>query len=389
MTLRRSAAPTMKSNNSLCDSFIPTKVGDGHGIATFGLRQHSVLSFSPILQGDSSRATSLLIGIMKLRRHQFLRLAAAAAALAVVAPTARAQSYPTRPVRIVVGFAAGGTTDIVARLIGQWLSERLGQQFIIENRPGASTNVATEAVARAPADGYTLLAVGSTSTINVTLHDKLSFNLNRDFAMVAGLNRSPLVLEVHPAVPVNTVPEFIAYARANPGKISMASFGAGSISHVAGEMFKMDAGVDLIHVPYNGSGPMLIDLLGGQVQAAFDNLPASVGHIRAGKLRALAITSAMRSEVLPNVPTLADFLRGYEVSAFIGVGVPKNTPDEIIDKLNKEISLGLASPNIKARLAELGSAPLVLSPAEFSKLVADETEKWAKVIRASKIRAEQ
>ena len=327
---------------------------------------------------------------MKLLRRQFLHLAAAAAAFAVAAPTARAtQSYPTRPVRIVVGFAAGGTTDIVARLIGQRLSERLGQQFIIENRPGASTNVATEAVARAPSDGYTLLAVGSTSTINATLHDKLSFNLNRDFAMVAGLNRSPLVLEVHPAVPVNTVPEFIAYAKANPGKISMASFGAGSTSHVAGEMFKIDAGVDMIHVPYNGSGPMLIDLLGGQVQAAFDNLPASVGHIRAGKLRALAITSAMRSGALPNVPTLAEFLPGYEVSAFIGVAVPKNTPDEIIDKLNKEINLGLADPNIKARLAELGSVPLVLSPAEFSKLVAHETEKWAKVVRASKMRAEQ
>jgi tripartite-type tricarboxylate transporter receptor subunit TctC len=321
-------------------------------------------------------------------RRRFLHLAAAAAAFAVAAPTARAQNYPTRPVRIVVGFAAGGTTDIVARLIGQRLSERLGQQFIIENRPGASTNVATEAVARAPADGYTLLAIGSTSTINATLHDKLSFNLNRDFAMVAGLNRSPLVLEVHPAVPVNTVPEFIAYAKTNPGKISMASFGAGSISHVAGEMFKVVAGVDMIHVPYNGSGPMLIDLLGGQVQAAFDNLPASVGHIRAGKLRALAITGAMRSEALPNVPMLADFLPGYEVSAFVGIGVPKNTPDEIIDKLNKEINLGLADPNIKARYAELGSAPLVLSPSEFSKLVADETEKWAKVIRAAKIKTE-
>ena len=325
---------------------------------------------------------------MNFQRRRFLRLAANATVFSVISRNAWAQAYPTRPVRIVVGFAAGGTTDIVARLIGQRLSERLGQQFIIENRPGASTNVATEAVARAPADGYTLLAIGSTSTINATLHDKLSFNLNRDFAMVAGLNRSPLVLEVHPAVPVNTVPEFIAYAKTNPGKISMASFGAGSISHVAGEMFKMVAGVDMIHVPYNGSAPMLIDLLGGQVQAAFDNLPASVGHIRAGKLRALAITGAMRSEALPNVPMLADFLRGYEVSAFIGIGVPKNTPDEIIDKLNKEINLGLADPNIKARYAELGSAPLVLSPAEFSKLVADETEKWAKVIRAAKIKTE-
>jgi tripartite-type tricarboxylate transporter receptor subunit TctC len=325
---------------------------------------------------------------MKFRRRQFLHLTAAAAALAVAAPTAEAQNYPTRPVRIVVGFAAGGTTDIVARLIRQWLSERLGQQFVIENRPGASTNIATDAVARAPADGYTLLTVGSTNTINATLHDKLSFNVNRDFAMVAGLNRSPLVLEVHPALPVNTVPEFIDYLKANPGKISMASFGAGSISHVAGEMFKMMAGVNMVHVPYNGSGPMLVDLLGGQVQAAFDNLPASVGHIKAGKLRALAITTAVRSEALPNVPTLADFLRGYEVSAFIGLAAPKNTPDDIIDKLNKEINAGLADPTIKARFAELGGAPLVLSPAELSKLVADETEKWAHVIRAAKIKAE-
>jgi tripartite-type tricarboxylate transporter receptor subunit TctC len=298
------------------------------------------------------------------------------------------QAYPTRPVRIVVGFAPGGTTDIVARLIGQRLSERLGQQFIIENRPGASTNVATESVARAPADGYTLLTVGTTSAINATLHDKLSFNLNRDFAMVAGLNRSPLVLEVHPSVPVNTVPDFIAYAKANPRKFSMASFGTGSISHVAGEMFKIATGVDMIHVPYGGSGPMLIDLLSGQVQAAFDNLPASIEHIRAGKLRALAITSATRSDVLPNIPTLADFLPGYEASAFIGIAAPKNTPDAIVDKLNKEINLGLADPNMKARLAELGSEPLILSPAEFSKLVADETEKYGKVVRAAKIKTE-
>jgi tripartite-type tricarboxylate transporter receptor subunit TctC len=325
---------------------------------------------------------------MKLQRRRFLRLAANATAFSVVSRNAWAQAYPTRPVRIVVGFAAGGTTDAIARLIGQRLSERLGQQFVIENRPGASTNIATEAVARAPADGYTLITVGSTNAINATLHDKVSFNLSRDLAMVAGLNRSPLVLEVHPAVPVTTVPDFIAYAKTNPGKISMASFGAASISHVAGEMFKMDTGVDMIHVPYNGSGPMLIGLLGGQVQAAFDNLPASVGHIRDGKLRALAITSAMRSEALPNVPTLSEFLRGYEVNAFIGVGVPKSTPGEIIDKLSKEINLGLADPNIKARFAELGGAPLVLSPAEFSKLVADETEKFAQVIRQANIKAE-
>ena len=325
---------------------------------------------------------------MDLQRRRFLRLTANATTFSVVSSIAWAQAYPTRPVRLIVGFAAGGTTDIVARLIGQWLSERLGQQFIIENRPGASTNIATEAVARALPDGYTLLTVGSTNSINATLHDKLSFNLNRDFVMVAGLSRSPLVLAVNPALPVNNVPEFIAYAKANPGKISMASFGAGSISHVAGEMFKMVAGIDVIQVPYSGSAPMLTDLLGGRVEAAFDNLPASIGHIRAGKLRALAITTAMPSETLPNVPTLGDFLQGYEVSAFIGVSAPKNTPDDIVNKLNKEINLGLADPNLRARFAELGAAPLVLSSAEFTKLVADETEKWAKVIRAAKIKAE-
>jgi tripartite-type tricarboxylate transporter receptor subunit TctC len=321
---------------------------------------------------------------MKLRRRQFLYLLAAAAAFAT--PSAGAQDYPTRPVRIVVGFAAGGTTDVTARLLGQWLSERLGQQFVVENRPGASTNIATEAVARAPADGYTLLTVGSTNTINATFHDKLSFNLNRDFAMVAGLNHSPLVLVVHPTVPAKTVPEFIAYAKANAGKVSMASFGTGSISHVAGESFKMLAGVKMVHVPYNGSAPMLIDLLGGQVHAAFDNLPASVGHIKAGKLRALAVTTAMRSEALPDVPTLADFFRGYEVRAFIGLAAPRNTPAIVIDKLNKAINAGLADPKIKARIVALGGAPLVLSPAEFSKFVADETAKWGKVILDAKIK---
>ena len=323
---------------------------------------------------------------MDLPRRRFLGLAANAAAFSVASGNVWAQAYPARPVRIVVGFAPGGTTDIAARLIGQWLSQRLAQQFVIENRPGAGTNIATEAVARASADGYTLLTIGSTNTINATFHEKLSFNLNRDFAMVAGLHHSPLVLEVHPAVPAKTVPEFIAYARANPGKISLASFGAGSISHVAGEMFKMMAGVNMVHVPYNGSAPMLTDLLSGQVQVAFDNLPASLAHIRAGKLRALAITTAMRSEALPDVPTLADFLPDYEVSAFIGVGAPKGTPDYIIDKLNKEINAALADPTVKARFAELGGGPLVLSPAEFSKLVADETEKWAKVILAAKIK---
>jgi tripartite-type tricarboxylate transporter receptor subunit TctC len=328
------------------------------------------------------------MGAMKLRRRQFLHLSAAAAAFAVAAPTARAQNYPTRPVRILVGFSAGGTTDIVARLIGQWLSERLGQQFIIENRPGANTNLALEAVVRAAADGYTLGTVGPSNVLNSTLSRQSNFDLNRDLAMVAGLNRSPLVLEVHPAVPVNSVPEFISYAKANAARISMASYGTASISHVAGELFKIVADVKLVHVPYRGSAPMLIDLLGGQVQAAFDNLPASIEHIRAGKLRALAVTTASRSEALPQVPSLGEFLPGYEASAFIGVGAPKSTPAEIVIKLNEEINAGLADPKIKARLAELGSTPLVLSPAALSKFMDDETEKWAKVIRDANIKAE-
>jgi len=325
---------------------------------------------------------------MKRPRRRFLHLAAGAAALSTVSRIARAQAYPTRPVRIIVGFAAGGTTDIISRLIGQWLSERLGEQFIIENRPGASANLATEAVVRAPADGYTLLALVATNAINATLYDKLSFNLTRDIAPVAGLIRSPLVLEVHPSVPVKTVPEFVAYAKANPGKITMASFGTGSTSHVAGELFKMMAGVNLLHVPYRGSGPMLTDLLGGQVQMTFDNLPASIEHIRAGKLRALAVATAMRSEVLPDIPTVADFLPGYEASAWNGVGVPKDTPAEIIDKLNNEINAALADPKIKARIAELGAAVFPSSPSEFGKFIADETDKWAKVVKFAGIKPE-
>lgn len=324
---------------------------------------------------------------MKFLRREFLHLTAGAAAFAVAVPVARAQNYPTRPVRIVVGFAAGGTTDVAARLIGQRLSDRIGQQFFVENRPGASTNIATELVARAPADGYTLLTIGSTNTINATLHEKLSFNLSRDFTMIAGITSSPLVLAVNPAVPVKSVPELVAYARANPRKISMASFGAGSISHVAGEMFKMMAGVEMVHVPYNGSGPMLIDLLSGQVQIAFDNLPASIGHIGAGKLRALAVTSAKRSDVLPNVPTLGEYYKGTEAIAFIGIGAPKNTPDDIVQRLSREINAVLAEPKIKARFAELGGEALVMSPAEANKFVQDETEKWGKVIRAAKITA--
>jgi tripartite-type tricarboxylate transporter receptor subunit TctC len=325
---------------------------------------------------------------MKLPRRQFLHLAAGAAALPAASRIAWAQAYPTRPVRLIVGFPAGGTADISARLIGQWLSERLGQQFVIENRPGAATNLATEAVVRAPADGYTLLQVTTSNAINATLYDKLNYNFVRDITMVAGLTRTPLVLEVHPAVPVNTAPEFVAYAKANPGKLSMASFGTGTISHVASELFKMVTGVDMVHVPYRGSAPMLPDLLGGQVQAAFDNLPASIEHIRAGRLRPLAVTTATRSPTLPDVPTVGEFLPGYAASAWSAVGAPKNTPAEIVDKLNKEINAGLGDPKIRARLADLGATPLTGSPADFSKHVTEETEKWAKVIRAANIKAE-
>jgi tripartite-type tricarboxylate transporter receptor subunit TctC len=325
---------------------------------------------------------------MTLQRRRFLHLAANAAAFSVVSRNAWAQAYPTRPVRLIVGFPAGGTTDVVARLLGQWLSERLGQPFIIDNRPGANTNLAFEAVARAPADGYTLGTVGPSTAINATLYHQLNVDVGRGLVMVAGLNNSPLVLEVHPAVPVNSVPEFIAYAKANSATINLASFGAGSISHVALELFKIAAGLDAVHVPYRGSAPMLTDLLGGQVQAAFDNLPASIEHLKAGKLRALAVSTATRSEVLPQIPSLGEFLPGYEASAFLGVGAPKSTPAEIVIKLNQEINAGLADPRIKARLAELGGAPFVLSHAELGKFMDDETEKWAKVIRTAKIKAE-
>jgi tripartite-type tricarboxylate transporter receptor subunit TctC len=329
-----------------------------------------------------------MMGSMKLRRRQFLNLAAAAAALAVAAPTAGAQNYPTRPVRIIVGFPAGGTTDIAARLIAQSLSERLGQQFIVENRPGAATNLATEAVVRAPADGYTLLAVTATNTINASLYEKLNFNLVRDIVMVAGILRSPLVLEVHPSVPVKTGPELIAYAKANPGKMTMASFGTGTSSHVAGELFKMTSGVNMLHVPYRGSAPMLTDLIGGQVQAALDNLPASIEHIKAGKLRALAVTTAARSDSIPDVPTVAEFLPGLETSAWVAIGLPRNTPAEIIDKLNREINAALADPKMKARAADLGATVYPGSPADFDRLVAEEAERWAKVVKFAGLKPE-
>jgi tripartite-type tricarboxylate transporter receptor subunit TctC len=325
---------------------------------------------------------------VKLPRRTFLHLAAGAAALPAVSRFAWAQAYPTRPVRIVVGLAPGGTNDFVARLMGQWLSERLGQQFVIENRPGAGGNIGTEAVVRAPADGYTLLLVGAWSAFNATLYAKLNYNFIRDIAPVASIGRVPLVMVVNPSVPAKTVPEFIAFAKANPGKISMASAGNGTTPHVAGELFKMMAGVDLIHVPYRGNGPAITDLLGGQVQVLFAGAPESIEHIRAGRLRPLAVTDTTRLEVLSDIPTVAEFVPGYEASAWFGVGAPRNTPAEIIHSLNKEINAALADPNMKARLADLGGTVLAGSPADFGKLIAEETEKWGKVIRAANIKPE-
>ncbi len=296
---------------------------------------------------------------------------------------ATAQTYPTRPVRLIIGYPPGGSADITARLLGQWLSERLGQPFVIESRPGASTNIATEAVVRAPPDGYTLLLVAPANAINATLYEKLNFNFISDIAPVAGIIRFPNVMVVNPLVPAKTVPEFIAYAKANPGRLNMASSGNGSTIHVSGELFKMMTGVNMVHVPYRGGAPALTDMISGQVQVMFDNVPTSIEFIRAGKLRALAVTTATRSEVLPDLPTVADFVPGYEASAWYGVGVPKGTPDDIIDKLNKEINAILAEPKPKARLADLGASLLAGSSADFGKLVADETEKWGKVVKFS------
>jgi tripartite-type tricarboxylate transporter receptor subunit TctC len=325
---------------------------------------------------------------MKLPRRHFLHLAAGTAALPAVTRVAGAQTYPSRRVHIIVGFPPGGGADIVARLIGQWLSEQLGQPFIVENRPGAVSNIGTEAVVRAPPDGYTLLIVTTPNVINATLYDNLNFNFIRDIAPVAGLTRDFLVMLVNPSVPVKTVPEFIAYAKANPGKLSMASAGNGSPQHIAGELFKIMTGVDMVHVPYRGTAPALTDLLAGQVHVVFEIITASIEYIRAGKLRALAVTSPIRLEALPDVPAVSDFLPGYETSIFRGVGAPKNTPTKIIDKLNKAINAGLADPKIKTRIADLGAAVLPMSPNEFGKLIADETEKWGKVIRAANIKPE-
>jgi len=324
---------------------------------------------------------------MQRSRRGFLHLAAGAATLAL-SRTARAQAYPSRPIRLIVGFPAGGPTDITARVMAQWLSERLGQQIVIENRAGAGSNLAVEAAVNAPPDGYTLLLVGATNAINATLYEKLNFNFIRDIAPVAGIIRVPLIMEVHPSVPAKTVAEFIAYAKANPGKINMGSGGIGTTLHVSGELFKMMAGVDMLHVPYRGAGPMLTDLLGGQVQVGFDPMPSSIGYVKAGQLRPLAVTTATRSAALPDLPVVGDFVAGYEASTWYGVGAPKSTPADVVDKLNKEINAGLADPKLKARLTDLGGMMLTGSAAEFAAFIAEETEKWAKVVKFSGAKAE-
>jgi tripartite-type tricarboxylate transporter receptor subunit TctC len=325
---------------------------------------------------------------MTLSRRRVLRLAGAAAAFPALSRLAWAQTYPSQPVRVIVGFAAGGPNDILARVISQWLSERLGQPFVIENRVGAGSNIATEAVVRAAPDGYTLLLVGSPNAINATLYDKLNFNFIRDIAPVASFMRGPLVMVVHPSVPAETTAEFLAYAKANPGKLSYGSGGVGGITHITPELFKMMADIDMVHVPYRGVAPALTDVLGGQVQVLFANPAQSIPYIRTGKLRALAITTATRSEALPDIPTLGDFVPGYEASSVFGFGAPKKTPIEIVDKLNKEINAALADPKIKARLAELDGTALVGSPADFGKIIAEETEKWGRVIRTAHIKPE-
>jgi tripartite-type tricarboxylate transporter receptor subunit TctC len=325
---------------------------------------------------------------MKLPRRRFLRLAACAAALPAAPQPARAQDYPARSVRIVVPVAAGGANDVTGRLISQWLSEHLGQQFFVENRPGAGTNVGTEAVIRASPDGYTLLIAGSNAAINATLFGSLNFNFIRDTTPIASIVRVPQIMQVNPALPVQSVPEFIAYAKANPGKIAMGSGGNGSPAHIIGEYFKLMTGTDLTHIPYRGAAPAVTDLLGGQIQVAFTEMATSLGHIKAGKLRALAVTTATRSEALPDTPTLGELIPGFEASQWIGLVAPKDTPTTIIEKLNTEINAALGDPMVKARFADLGGIVLPGSPADFGKLIRDETEKWAKVIRAANIKVD-
>ena len=313
-------------------------------------------------------------------------MAAGAAALPAISRLAWAQAYPTRPVRIIVPFAAAGAFDIMARLIGQWLSERLGQPFVIENRPGAGTNIGTETVVKAPPDGYTLLLAGTPNAINATLYEKLNFNFIRDIASVAGISRAPLVMAVHPSVPAKTVPEFIAYAKANPGKISMASAGIGSTGHLAGELMKMTAGIDFVHVPYRGNAPAMTDLLSGQVQILFASLPSSIEYVRSGKARGLAVTTATRAATAPDLPAIAEFVADYEVSSWYGIGAPRNTPSDVIDTLNKAVNVGLADPRLKKQLDDQGGIEMAGTPADFGRLIADETEKWAKVIKFAGIK---
>jgi tripartite-type tricarboxylate transporter receptor subunit TctC len=325
---------------------------------------------------------------MTLPRRRFLHLAASAVALPALSRIAFAQTYPVRPVRWIIGFSPGGTTDIISRLVAQHLTEQLGQPFIIESRPGAGTNIATESVVRAPADGYTLLFVGAPNAINATLYSKLNFNFIRDIAPVAGIVGVPNVMVVHPSLPVTTVPEFIAYAKANPGKINMASSGVGTSPHLAGELFKMMTDVDFLHVPYRGAAPAVTDLLAGQVQLYFVTTPSSIGYIKSGRLRAIAVTTAGRVTELPDVPTISEFIPGYEASAWYGIGVPRDTPEEIIGKLNREINAAIAEPKIKLRLNELGCTVIAGSPADFAKLIANETEKWAKVVNFASLKPE-
>src|SRR6201991_1410787 len=318
---------------------------------------------------------------MKFPRRQFLRLGAGATLLPAVSRIANAQSYPTRPVRLIIGYTPGGSADLTARLMGQWLSERLGQSFVIENRPGGGTNIATEAVVRAPPDGYTLLLVAPANAINATLYDKLGFDFLRDIVPVAGIIRFPNVVDVNPSLPIKSIPELIAYAKANPGKLNMASSGNGSTIHMSGELFKMLTGIDMVHVPYRGGAPAMTDLISGQVQVMFDNIPTCAEHVKSGKLRGLAVTSTARSQVLPDLPVLADFLPGYEASAWYGLAAPKGTPPEIVDRLNKAVNEILADPKVKAKFSEYGAMLLPGSAADFGKLLADETEKWGKVVK--------
>ncbi len=318
---------------------------------------------------------------MRIPRRQFLHLAAGAALLPAVSRTALAQNYPTRPIRLTIGYTPGGSADLTARLMGQWISERLGQSFVIENRPGGGTNIATEAVLRAAPDGYSLLLVAPANAINATLYEKLNFNFLQEIEPIAGIIRFPNVVVVHPSVPVKTIPELVAYAKANPGKLNMASSGNGSTIHMSGELFKMLTGTNMVHVPYRGGAPALTDLIAGQVQVMFDNIPTCAEHVKSGKLRGLAVTSTTRSDVLPDLPTVADFLPGYEASAWYGLAAPKGTPREIVETLNKTVNAILADPAAKARFTEIGAILLPGSPADFGKLVADETEKWGKVVK--------